>query len=211
MGEPRIFWDLSGVLLPDCSIDPARLASTVGLDNRTWASVLEQYLERDAAWSRLERGEMALDDFVADLLELIGAAGGNADPDCDLRYLWWGGVPRERRLDPILHAAILHTQDRARHYLATNNILEYDHFWSNQIMDLPLSRVFNSCRMGTRKPEREFFQRISQELLVTGPEDSQFILIDDNRENCIAATGVGWVAVRFEDPAQCVDALMGLV
>jgi putative hydrolase of the HAD superfamily len=55
-------------------------------------------------------------------------------------------------------------------------------------------RLFFSCRLGVKKPQPEFYQRVTGELALA-PE--RLLLIDDQEANVEAARGAGWRAERY--------------
>jgi putative hydrolase of the HAD superfamily len=54
--------------------------------------------------------------------------------------------------------------------------------------------VFASCDLGARKPDREFFDRLSERLNL---EPASLLLIDDSHENVAGARAAGWSAEHF--------------
>jgi putative hydrolase of the HAD superfamily len=54
--------------------------------------------------------------------------------------------------------------------------------------------VFASCDLGARKPDRAFFDRLSQQLKL---EPDALLLVDDSPENVAAARAAGWSAEQF--------------
>ncbi|MEY4548766.1 MAG: hypothetical protein RL685_4961 [Pseudomonadota bacterium] len=55
-------------------------------------------------------------------------------------------------------------------------------------------RLFFSCRLGVKKPQLEFYQRVGSEL---GTSPSALLFIDDQQVNVAAARAAGWNAERY--------------
>src|SRR5271170_474350 len=71
-----------------------------------------------------------------------------------------------------------------------------------------LGRYFDaflsSCYLGLRKPDGKIFE-LALDVLQRDPEEVVFI--DDREQNCAAAAALGIHAIRYDDEAQCVQAL----
>jgi putative hydrolase of the HAD superfamily len=77
-----------------------------------------------------------------------------------------------------------------------------------RIEGFALGRYFDvflsSCYVGWRKPDAKFFA-LALDVLQRDAEEVAFI--DDRQENCEAAHSLGIHAIRYQDEAQCVQAL----
>ena len=77
-----------------------------------------------------------------------------------------------------------------------------------RIEQFELGRYFDvflcSCYLGLRKPDPRFFD-LALDVLQRDPEEVVFI--DDRAHNCEAAQALGIRAIRYQDEAQCVQAL----
>jgi putative hydrolase of the HAD superfamily len=71
-----------------------------------------------------------------------------------------------------------------------------------------LDRCFDvflsSCYLGLRKPDAKIFE-LALDVLQRDPQEVAFI--DDREQNCVAAEALGIHAIRYQDEAQCVQAL----
>jgi putative hydrolase of the HAD superfamily len=71
-----------------------------------------------------------------------------------------------------------------------------------------LDRCFDvflsSCYLGLRKPDAKIFE-LALDVLQRDPQEVAFI--DDREQNCAAAEALGIYAIRYQDEAQCVQAL----
>ena len=56
-----------------------------------------------------------------------------------------------------------------------------------------------SCLTGARKPAAEAFLAATR---LTGRAPAECVLIDDSRENCAGAEGVGMAAIHFQNAAE---------
>jgi putative hydrolase of the HAD superfamily len=80
------------------------------------------------------------------------------------------------------------------------NDYRIEHFELGRYFDVFLS----SCYLGLRKPDSKIFE-LALDVLQRDPEEVAFI--DDRQHNCDAAQALGIHAIRYQDEAQCVQAL----
>lgn len=87
------------------------------------------------------------------------------------------------------------TDISVRQVIATNNeprrakYIWKDSGWADRV-----ERMFASGEIGLAKPDRKFFDHISQTVEL---DPSLMLLIDDTQKNVIAAKNAGWQAVHF--------------
>ncbi|MDI6105619.1 HAD family phosphatase [Actinoplanes sp. NEAU-A12] len=85
--------------------------------------------------------------------------------------------------------------------LLTNNVVEWEPYWTAMLPMELFDAVVDSCRVGVRKPDPEIYELAAARLGLTGAE---CLLLDDLTENCVAAEEGGWRAVRFRDNEQAM-------
>ena len=73
------------------------------------------------------------------------------------------------------------------------------------VLGLFAGGVFSS-RVGLIKPEPALFAHAAA---AVGGDPAALLLLDDMDKNVAAARAAGWQAIRFDDAAQCADALAG--
>jgi putative hydrolase of the HAD superfamily len=191
-----VLWDVGGVLL------------TNGWDHVERAAVLRQFeLDPDAfeqrhelandAW---EKGFMTAEQYLlqtvfyqprpftpADFLDEMKKQS-TLLPHGAMRIL------QELAASDELELAILNNEAREL------NDYRIERFQFGRFFDVFLS----SCYLGLRKPDPRFFD-LALDVLQRDPEEVVFI--DDRAHNCEAAQALGIHAIRYQDEAQCVQAL----
>jgi len=110
---------------------------------------------------------------------------------------WFGDVPANPEMIGLFHEV---KGRRIKAGILTNNVVEWEVPWRAMVgLDDYTDAIVDSCKVGARKPEPRIFE-IAAAAGGADPRDN--ILIDDVRENCIAATECGWQAILFEDNEQ---------
>jgi putative hydrolase of the HAD superfamily len=155
-------------------------------------------------WHRLETGELSLDEYLLGVTERAPAVLGKP---IDLE-----AYQRFARDMPIgIHWPIIHRirglrADGTRIALLTNNVKEFGSAWRATFpVDELFDVVVDSSEVGMRKPDPRIYLLTCDRLRV---DPSAAVFVDDNRDNCAAAYGVGMEAVHFgEDPWVAIEEL----
>lgn len=160
----------------------------------------------DTPWHRLERGEIALEEFGA-WGRTEGAARGW---ELDLIALLDELIACDLRTDIVERVGRLRG-DGYRTLLLTNNIREYSQQWRAKLpVDELFEVVIDSSEVGMRKPEPRIFQ-LALDKLGVAPEEA--VMLDDIAVNVDAARSVGMHAVqvgpRAEEALAELDGLLG--
>jgi putative hydrolase of the HAD superfamily len=154
--------------------------------------VLPRYMAEDVAVEykativeRADRGEIDLDDVLAHLSKLTGAAPG------DLLAEFWAQV----KIDPAVVALMETLRERYKIALLSNAMRPF----LDQLLDKhDLKRRFDtmviSCEEHVTKPDPAIY-RLAVERL--GVPAEACVFTDDNQVNVDAANAVGLKAVRF--------------
>jgi len=186
-----ILWDVGGVLL------------TNGWDHVERAAVLEQFALDSVPFE--QRHEIANDPWEKGLMTgeqyLLQTVFYEPRPFLqamkERSVLLPGGAIRilqEIAASEEVELAMLNNEAREL------NDYRIDHFELGRYFDVFLS----SCYLGLRKPDPKFFE-LALDVLQRDPEEVAFI--DDRPGNCEAAQALGIHAIRYQNEAQCVQAL----
>jgi putative hydrolase of the HAD superfamily len=168
------------------------------------------------AWARLERSELALEDFDR-AFAIESASLGHEVPGREVLALLAGD------LRPSMVEAVRRCHERFRTGLLTNNFLP---------VDAPISRldgdddddrgsvaettggysavlshfdvIVESSRLGVRKPSPEFYEHAC-DLLGIEPADAVFL--DDLGVNLKPARAMGMTTIKVDDPEVALDEL----
>jgi putative hydrolase of the HAD superfamily len=160
----------------------------------------------DHPWHRLERGEMALADYWADLLVRAAEAGIEVDA-AKLAGLYGQLDVRPRIVDRVRSL-------RAEGYrtaIVTNNVREAGDTWRAK---LPLGELFDavvdSCEVGMRKPNPAIYLH-ALALLDVSP--SRAVFLDDAAGNVAGAEAAGLTAILVgpsdDEALAALDAVLG--
>ena len=153
------------------------------------------------AWSRLERGEIDMEDFHrAFEAECLGAGHAVSGAELMLRIATCGPRPtmveaiRRIRARPLAVAAL------------TNN-------WSSEEDGTgPLRAEFDvfveSSVVGLRKPDPRIYEHVCSELAVA---PSQAVFLDDIGRNLKTARTLGMTTLKVDDPGAALDALADIL
>ncbi|MDJ0787206.1 MAG: HAD family phosphatase [Myxococcota bacterium] len=153
------------------------------------------------AWSRLERGEIAMEVFF-EAFDAECAAAGHAISTASLMEAISEGGPR-----PMMLEAIGRLRDHGLKTAAlTNN-------WVTEGDGLaPLRSFFDvfveSAVVGLRKPDPRIYHHACTELGVP-PEAA--IFLDDIGRNLKTARELGMATIKVDDPEPALDELSGLI
>ena len=154
------------------------------------------------AWSRLERGELAMDDFFAPFEADCEAAGLAVEGRRVMEYIASGSGPR-----PQMLAAIRVLRERELRVGAlTNN-------WPNEERaENPLRDYFDvfveSSVVGLRKPDPRIYELCCSQLSV--PLEAS-VFLDDIGRNLKAARALGMTTIKVEDPDRALRELEAIV
>jgi len=150
------------------------------------------------AWSRLERGELGLEEFYP-AFESDCAAGGQRISARDMMMrMAEATVPRAAMLDAI--AAI-----RRNGLLAgavTNNWIAED--GGTSALRPHFDVFIESSVVGMRKPDPRIYQLACDQLTVT---PSEAIFLDDIGMNLKAARALGMTTIKVDTPEKALDEL----
>lgn len=142
------------------------------------------------AWSRLERGELEPEAFVAPFTQDLKRAGFDVDGGALFAAIRSSSEPR-----PVMLEAIARIRSSALQVAAlTNN-------WRDDEDDHPMQDLFDvvieSAKTGVRKPDPKIYQLTCEAL---GVEFYQAAFLDDIGANLKAARALGMTTIKVDDP-----------
>jgi epoxide hydrolase-like predicted phosphatase len=198
-GIRAVIFDLGGVVMDSPLHAIARYERDHGIEhNAINHSIVE--IGEGGAWSRLERGELILDDFYTPFEDDCRGHGIRVDARRMMEYIAEAGVVRPQMLE-----AIRRIRARGLSVAAlTNN-------WSSET-DNPLRPLFpvfiESSVVGWRKPDPRIYQLACRELGVA-PAEAAFL--DDIGRNLKSARALGMTTIKVDDPDDALRELEGVL
>ena len=155
----------------------------------------------DHPWHRVERGELAIADWVVEVTQL----GADAGVEIDF-------APLQALLgDMTVHTAVVDcVRDlRRRGYrlgLITNNVREGSSTWRAMVpVDELFDVVVDSSEVGMRKPNPAIFHHTLE--LLGGVPPSAAVFLDDSPGNVDGARRAGLHAILVDDPDRALREL----
>ena len=158
------------------------------------------------AFHRLERGEMALVDYLGYARRSNPGSERLWDPDDECFVFRRLG---QRRV--VVESVLTLRRAGYRTAMLSNNVEEY---WDGVLATLDVETLFdvviNSAHVGHRKPEIEIYELLLSELEVSAERS---VLLDDNRDNIEGAAAAGMRVVHVtesdEELFSDLDAVLG--
>ena len=182
-----VLFDFGGVFTQS-PFEVVRLhGEEVGADPEIILEVLFGAYDRDDdhPWHRLERGEVTLDDALAEIRALAGEAGLAVDPFAAFARFGTGGAMADAMIDRTRQLRA----DGLRTALITNNVKEFGDGWRGLVpIDELFEVVVDSSHAGIRKPNPEIFL-LATDALGVAPE--RCVVLDDFPGNIAAAEALG--------------------
>lgn len=199
---PRaVLFDAAGVLTVPFSFELVEPAVAAGADPELLVEVLYPIFahagDGTSMGNRLERGEVTLEDFFADL--------GPAEPHCRavvdpasptfFGHQWAG--------DPVMHDFVREVSAVGlATALVSNNVREWQPVWDRVVPpDLPFDARLFSWELGMRKPEPDIYLEALDRLRVRADEA---IFLDDFPAMVEGARAVGMTAIEVTDKHQAI-------
>jgi putative hydrolase of the HAD superfamily len=143
------------------------------------------------AWSRLERGELGLEEFYPRFEADCAAAGIVIDAREMMRRVAEIAVPR-----PAMLEAIRRLRAAGRKVAAlTNNWVTDD--GGSELLRPHFDVFIESAVVGLRKPDPRIYRLACSELGVTPPEA---VFLDDIGSNLKAARALGMTTIKVDEP-----------
>jgi len=156
------------------------------------------------AWSRLERGELALEGFYAAFDRECGAAGHAISARVLMERIGAIATPRPPMLGAIRR---IRTRGLATAAL-TNNWIGDEARDANDWLGDHFDVVVESSAVGLRKPDPRIYALVLERLRVAAAEA---VFLDDIGGNLKPARALGMATIKVMDPAQALAELAGLL
>jgi len=197
-----VLFDLGGVVMDSPLHSIARYEADHGLGPGVINRAIRDSGET-GAWSRLERGELSLEAFLAPFERDCRARGIDVRGAALMRYIAEASAPR-----PAMVEAIRRLRARGlRAGALTNN-------WVTEAPRPPhplrghFDVFIESSVIGLRKPDPRIYALACRELGV-GPEQTAFL--DDIGSNLKSARALGMTTIKVTDPAVALRELSEVV
>lgn len=198
-----VLWDFGGVITTSPFESFNRYEREHGLPV-DFLRTLNATNHHDNAWAKLERSEVAMDEFCRLYESEAVAAGYRIDARAVLACLS-GDVRPE-----MLRALRAINEHGLKQACLTNNFVAMDRTPSNpstSILDV-FDCIVESSRIGVRKPEPAFYRMACDELAVE-PQDA--VMLDDIGVNLKPAREMGMTTIKVVEPVQALDELERLL
>ncbi|HZZ95302.1 MAG TPA: HAD family phosphatase [Usitatibacter sp.] len=184
-----LLFDLGGVII---DIDWDRAFSHWAAHADADAKALRSRFALDAHYERHERGEIGAAEYYESLRSSLGIDVPHEVFDAGWKSIFPGAVV------PTV-ALLRELRGRIPLYLFSNTNLAHQEAWSHQFADAlaPFDRLFTSCGIGARKPERAAFEHVAREI---GLPLEAILFFDDIEENVRGARAAGMQAVLVRGP-----------
>jgi len=195
-----VIFDLGGVVFPSPfeAFDAYDVAAD--LECGTVRSLIRTSSET-GAWAALERGELTMDGFYAELESEAAAAGFSLDGARLMDMVATGFGPR-----PKMAAAISRVREAGLRTAAlTNNwIRSDDGVPRSDDNPLGFDVIVESAIVGLRKPDPRIYELALERLAV---EASAAVFLDDLGINLKPARAMGMTTIKVTDPDRALDDL----
>jgi len=201
MSIRAVIFDLGGVVVGSPLHAIAAYERELGLDRHAVNRVVVT-TGHGGAWSRLERGELGLEEFYPAFEVDCRAAGCTIDAREMMRRIALATEPRPVMLEAIsrLRAAGLRVGALTNNWVAEEE--------GTGVL-APYFDVFvESAVVGMRKPDPRIFEHACELLGVPPPETA---FLDDIGLNLKAARELGMATIKVDDPNAALDELGALV
>ena len=195
-----LLFDFGGVLI-EISFDRvfARWADLAGVD----VELVKGRFQHGEAYQGHERGELTFAAYFQSLREELGI--GLTDAQFGDGWNQVFGPEHEETVDLLRKL-------RGRvplHLFSNTNAFHYDYWRARYAKALePFERMFISCEMGVRKPDRQSFERVAREI---GVPPGRILFFDDTEANLEGAREAGMHTVHVRSPEDVRRALSAFV
>ena len=197
MTDPAVaLFDLGGVVF---TLDWDRMFACWSRHAGVPAKELRAKFSFDAPYERHERGEIDEREYFSALRHSLGIDLTDAQFAAG-----WSAIFVDEIVETV---ALLRTvRGNLPLYAFSNSNLAHARVWRERFAGAltVFDRIFVSCELGARKPERAAFEAIARE---TGVPLERILFFDDTRENVDGARAAGLQAMLVESPQDVRAAL----
>jgi epoxide hydrolase-like predicted phosphatase len=197
-----VIFDLGGVVLPS-PIDAFReYERRNGLPHRFISEVVVSGGDH-GSWSRLERGELSLDEFAAAFETECADAGGTVRASDMMAFLSGGAEPHSTMLTAIgrIRARGLTTAALTNNWTGEDRMTMAErHPLLAEMFDV----IVESAIEGLRKPDPRIYELTCDRL---GVEPVDAVFLDDLGVNLKSARALGMTTIKVADPDEALAEL----
>jgi len=200
-----VLWDFGGVMTESPFVAFNRFEQQRGLPEHFLRDINARNADTNA-WARFERSELTPEGFDQAYAAETRAAGHEVR-GLDVIDLLYGEVR------PEMVRALRACKPHYTNACVTNNVnagagrgFDRDRRRGAQcqaVLDL-FDAVFESSKMGARKPESRFFELVCEQLRI---DPAQAVYLDDLGANLKPARAMGMRTIKVEDPAKAIAEL----
>jgi len=194
-----VIFDLGGVVLGSPLHAIAAYEREIGIPDGFVNRVVMETAPA-GAWSRLERGELAMEAFFGAFESDCAAAGETIDARTMFGLMAEASQPRPQMLEAIrrirgegLKAAAL-----------TNNWATDENLDGTRALKPHFDVFVESSVVGLRKPDPRIYHHACNELGIAPPEA---VFLDDIGHNLKSARGLGMTTIKVVEPDQALGEL----
>jgi FMN phosphatase YigB (HAD superfamily) len=191
-----LLFDLGGVLI---EIDWERVFSHWARSAGTPIGPIRTGFALDVPYQRHERGEIDAAAYYESLRRSLQLDIPDAQFDAGWKAIFVREIDETVAMARAIHG-------RIPMYVFSNTNPAHHEEWSTRFAEAlrPFDRVFVSSQIGRRKPAREAFEHVANEI---GVPLASILFLDDTPENVDAARELGMKAVLVRSPQDVRDAL----
>jgi len=191
-----LLFDLGGVVF---TLDWERMFACWSRHAGVPARELRAKFSFDAPYERHERGEIGERDYYAALRESLGIALTD-----EQLAEGWGAIFADEIPETV--GLLRSIRGNVPLYAFSNSNAAHARLWRRRFAAAlaVFDRIFVSCELGARKPERAAFEAIARAI---GVPLERILFFDDTRENVEGARAAGLQAVLVKSPRDVREAL----
>ena len=201
MALRAVIFDLGGVVFPSPFDVFAAYERDHGLPDRFIRGVVAASADH-GAWARLERSELAFDEFCVAFAAECAEAGGEVDAVELMAEIGRGFEARPEMLEAIRSIKAAGLKVGA----LTNNWARPDAGTLREPLDLGFDVVVESAVEGIRKPDPRIYELVLDKL---GVDAAETVVLDDLGINLKPARAMGMTTIKVLDPHDALAELAG--
>jgi putative hydrolase of the HAD superfamily len=203
MALRAVIFDLGGVVFPSPFDVFAAYERAHGLPDRFIRGVVAASADH-GAWAKLERSELAFDEFCVAFAAECAAAGGEVDAVELMAEIGRGFEARPEMLQAIraIKAAGLKVAALTNNWAPSEPQADHGPHALGRLGDFDV--VVESAVEGLRKPDPRIYELVCGRLGIT-PDEAVFL--DDLGVNLKPARALGMTTIKVEDPATALAEL----
>ena len=199
MSHRAVIFDLGGVVLDSPLHAISRYEREVGIPEGFINRVVVDTGET-GGWSRLERGEISMEEFFGVFGLDCEKAGQTISARDMMQRIGESSQPR-----PAMLEAIRRIRERGLRTAAlTNNWADDDGAGGTRVLEPHFDVFVESSVVGLRKPDPRIYEHTCREI---GVEPSLAVFLDDIGRNLKSARAMGMTTIKVVEPEQALAEL----